>query len=202
MQTVQVNIFKYNELSQEAQKRARDWYRNLNSQDSSWSDFVIEDAKEVGKRLGFEIDKVYFSGFYSQGSGACFEGTFRSSQFKLGEIQQYTPQDKELHRIAAEIEKIVNQFYAIHLKVRHSGHYYHKFCTNFEVSITDNEDNEIDTKEAADAEKYLIELSRDLMEWIYRALEKEYEYLNEDEQIAESLIASNFDFEENGKVWH
>lgn len=201
MQIIQVNLFKYNELSDSAKEKARQWWRDCNSSDNFWSECVIDDAKAIGKLMGFDIDKVYYSGFWSQGSGACFEGTFRGSEFEPGGIEKYAPQDKELHRIAAEIEKIINQFYAIYLKVKHSGHYYHENCTEFEISITDNTDNEIISPEAAEAEKSLIALSRDLMKWIYCNLEKEYEYQNADEQIAESIEANDCDFTEEGKVW-
>ena len=40
------------------------------------------------------------------------------------------------------------------------------------------------------------------MKWIYRALEKEYEYQNADEQIGENIIANVYDFTEDGEVWH
>ena len=206
MQTISVNIFKYNELSEKAKEKARQWWRDCNYSDDFWSECVIDDAKEIGKRLGFDINKVYYSGFCSQGDGACFEGVFRTSDFKKqlqnGGIRAYAPQDKELHRISNEIEKIANEFFSVYLKVRHSGRYYHENCTEFKVSIIDNEDNEINTEEAAEAEKYLIELSRDLMLWIYCALEKEYEYQNADEQIAENIVANNYDFTEEGEIWH
>ena len=202
MKVVSTEIFKYNELSEKAKEKAREWYRKLNSQDNFWSESVIDDAKEAAKHLGFHIDKVYFSGFWSQGSGACFEGIFRSSELEAGGIRAYAPQDTELQRIADEIEKIINQFYLVALKVRHSGHYSHENCTDFTVSITDNEDNEVDSKEAADAEKNLIELSKSLMKWIYRNLEKEYEYQNTDEQIVENIEANDYNFTESGKVWH
>ena len=201
MQIVTTEIFKYSELTEKAKEKARNWYRGGRNQRDNL-DSVIDDAKQVGKLLGFDIDKVYYSGFWSQGSGACFEGTFRGSEFEPGGIRAYAPQDAELQRIADEIEKIINQFYSVALKVRHSGHYYHENCTDFEVSITDNTDNEVITPEAAEAERNLIELSKSLMKWIYRALEKEYEYQNADEQIGENIIANVYDFTEDGEVWH
>ena len=201
MQTIQVNIFKYNELSKGAKEKAREWYRKASSNDTYWSECVIDDAKAAGKLMGFDISKVYYSGFWSQGSGACFEGSFLSSEFEPGGIQKYAPQDMELARIANEIEKIVNQFYSIYLKVKHSGHYSHENCTVFDVSIADNQDNEIDTKEAAEAEKALIKLSRDLMKWIYRNLEKEYEYQNRDEVVGENIESNGYDFTLDGAKW-
>ena len=201
MTIVTTEIFKFDELSEKAKEKARNWYRKATSNDDFWSELVIEDAKTVGKLMGFDIDKVYYSGFWSQGSGACLEGAFRSSEFEAGGIRAYAPKDMELQRIADGIEAIINQFYAIYLKVKHSGHYSHGNCTDFTVSMTDNEDNEIDTKAAAEAEKNLITLSRDLMKWIYRNLEKEYEYQNADAQVDESILANEYDFTVEGERW-
>lgn len=201
MRTVSTEIFKFDELGDKAKEKAREWYRRASDGDTFWSESVIEDAKSVGKLMGFDIEKVYFRGFWNQGDGACFEGTFRGSEFEAGGIKAYAPQDTELHRIANKIEKIINQFYSTALKVRHSGHYYHENCTNFEVSITDNQDNEIDTKAAADAEQELICLSKDLMKWIYRQLEREYEYQNADAQIDEAIIVNEYDFTVDGSKW-
>lgn len=196
-----IKIYKFGELSEKSKERARTWWKEgLNSSNSS--NVVIDDAKAIGKLMGFEISKVYYSGFWDQGSGACFEGNFRSSEFEPGGIQKYAPTDSELHRIANGIEAIINKFYSITLKVRHSGRYYHENCTNFEVSIMDKEENEIDTKEAAEAEKELIKLSRDFMKWIYRSLEKEYEYQNSDEVVDENIESNGYEFTADGTIWN
>ena len=59
----------FDELSDEAKERAREWYRQGNCDDSFWSECTIDDAKEIGKYMGMNVDKVYFSGFWSQGDG-------------------------------------------------------------------------------------------------------------------------------------
>ncbi len=80
------------------------------------------------------------------------------------------------------------------------GHYYHEFSTTFDFNITDNEGDEIDTKKAANAQDYMIELARDLMKWIYRALEREYEFQNSDENIIETIKANEYIFDEDGDM--
>ena len=198
---VTTEIFKFNELSENAREKARAWYREGCCEDSFWSDSVITDVKEIGKLMGFDISKVYFSGFNSQGDGAMFEGVFRSSEFEAGGIKALAPKDTELQRIANEIEAIINQFHFVYLKVNHSGHYYHENCTNFNVSIMDNEDNEVDTKAAADAEQELICLSKDFMKWIYRNLESEYDYQNSDKTVDENIENNSYDFTVDGAKW-
>jgi hypothetical protein len=39
------------------------------------------------------------------------------------------------------------------------------------------------------------------MDWLYLTLEKEYEYLTSEETIKESLIANEYDFTEDGKIY-
>lgn len=201
MRVVSTEIFKFSELPEKSKVKAREWYRKVSEGDNDWANSTIKDSKQVGRILGFNIEKIYYSGFWSQGSGACFEGTFRSSEFEAGGVQKYAPKDAELHRIANGIEAIINKFYAVYLKVNHSGHYYHENCTVFDVSITDNQDNEIDTKEAVETEKELIKLSRDLMVWIYRSLEKDYEYQNSDEVVDENIESNGYEFTADGTIW-
>ena len=74
---------KYSELSPEAQKIAHENY-----QPEFWDNCVIEDAKEQGRLRGFEIDKIYYSGFWSQGDGASWTGTINLTKFLEWEEQQ------------------------------------------------------------------------------------------------------------------
>lgn len=198
-------VYNYSELSAESKETARNWYREkILSQESLWSETVIEDAQQCFALCGFDIEGVYFSGFSSQGSGACFEGVWQSSKVKdtpSGQVSlmgQHAPKDTELHRIAAECERIHKLFPFVYLKVKHSGHYYHENCTDFTVSITDNEDNETDTKEAAEAEKDLIEVSKDAMRWIYKKLEASSDFENSDERISNLLEESDYHFLADG----
>jgi hypothetical protein len=47
-------------------------------------------------------------------------------------------------------------------------------------------------------EDTLIELARDFMDWIYKQLEKEWDYQNSDEQVEESIRANEYEFLEDG----
>jgi hypothetical protein len=70
--TIEVEVYKYGELSESAQQKAREWY--LEGMDYEWWEGVYEMAIEDGKEKGFYIDKIYFSGFCSQGDGASWTG--------------------------------------------------------------------------------------------------------------------------------
>lgn len=191
MRVIETTVYKFNELSDKAKETARDWYRE-GALNNDWYDFVYEDAQRILNLAGFTIDKIYFSGFSSQGDGACFTGSWKADNVKLGEAIKEAPQDKDILRIANEIERITKLWPESNMTVKHSGHYYHKYETTFEV----NSDNKGNLEEGS--EEAIIEVSRDAMEWIYRRLENEYNFMNEDDQIDENIIANEYEFEETG----
>jgi hypothetical protein len=208
MKIIETTVYTYDELNDKAKEKARDWYRNGGFDDTFWSECTIEDAVQCSEYLGIEINErgekrkepcIFWSGFASQGDGACFQGSWSASKVQPGKLAENAPEDKELHRIAAEFERVAKEFPHASFTVKHSGHYYHKGCTDFTVSILDDDSNEIDTPESNQAEKDLIEVARDFMEWIYRQLEQQWDYVNSDEQVAETILANEYEFTEDGK---
>ncbi len=196
MRTEALRIYTYEELSDEAKAKARDWYRK--NDDNEYSEFVIDDAKEVAALMGWEIDKVYYSGFWSQGDGACFEGTLRYNKGCAKLVESYAPLDKELHRIAKAWQDLQRRnFYALKASVKHRGHYYHEMCTEFDCEDTRHAYGWLQNPEAEDDTK---EIARDFMRWIYKRLESEYEYSVSDEVVAENIIANGYEFTEDGKI--
>lgn len=52
---------------------------------------------------------------------------------------------------------------------------------------------------ASDAEEIVTEALRDLVRWLYRQLECEYEYLSSDECVDETIIANEYTFTASGR---
>lgn len=205
MKTATIQTFEFDELGSKAKETARAWYREGAFQ-FDWYDFVYEDANTVAGLLGIDIYEtpsrglhIFFSGFCSQGDGACFEGTWRAFDVKVGQMKEHAPEDATLHRIAGEFEKVAKQFPNALFSVKHRGHYSHQYCTDFDVEIRDADDVNVDSEEATTAEKALIEAARDFMAWIYRQLEQEFTYQNSDEAVDESIRANEYTFTSNGK---
>jgi len=196
MKTLTFNAYTFSELSDAAKEFARDWFRQSSGFDA---DYVTNDAKQIGAMLGLSEMQIFWTGCSSQGDGACFSARWQSSAVKIGGVKDYAPQDKELHRIAAEFERISGAFQFSSFTVQHRGHYYHENCTEFAMSITDSQDNEIETPAAIQAEKDLIVAAKDFMRWIYRTLEKEYTWQNEDEQVDENISCNDYLFTETGR---
>jgi hypothetical protein len=223
MRIKHTKVYQYDELSDEAKEKVRDWYREGNCEDTYWSESVIDDAATIAGFLGLDINQtayktmggetkyrptVYFSGFWSQGDGACVEGAWRASDVKVDKLKEYAPQDKELHRIVDGLAEIAREYPDGYFKVRHRGHYSHSGCTHFDIELPceafdeaeydSPEHKRLDEKISKD-EEALIEIARDFMNWTYRQLEKEWDYQNSDEQVEESIRANEYEFLETGE---
>jgi len=195
MQEHTYKTYDFDELPAEAQQRAIDNLRDLNT-DYNWWDCSFYDFKEIGKILGIEIDNIYFSGFASQGDGAQFTGSYKYAKGSAKAIRECAPKDKTLHNIADSLQGIQQRyFYGVTARVESTGRYSHAYDTS--IYVYDN-NNEMDA--GADLEDEITEALRDLMHWMYRQLEREYYWLCDDEQIKETILCNEYQFTEDGKL--
>lgn len=147
---------------------------------------------------GWEIDKVFYSGFSSQGDGACFEGTMHYAKGCGKNVVAYAPKDNELHRIAKAWQATQKRaFYALSAKVKQSGHYMHSGCTSFACTDARTQWGYV---ENAEIEQSIIQIGRDFMDWIYNQLESAYDYETSLESFIESCEANAYEFGEFGKM--
>lgn len=182
-------VYEFDELSDEAKEKARAWYRE-SAFGYDWYDSVYEDAKTCGALIGIDIEKIYFSGFSSQGDGACFEGEYRYKKGALKAIKEHAPKDTELHNIAMELQKEQRKyFYSLVAHTKQRGHYHHSGCMHVD---TQDQYGEIDLDGIKDQLRYFAD-------WIYSQLEKEYDFLNSDAEVDESIIANEYEFTEEGE---
>lgn len=139
-----------------------------------WFECTFDDAKSIAALMGWHIDNIYFSGFWSQGDGACFTGTLGYAKGCARAVRAYAPQDTELHRIADAWQAAQRaQFYSITGSVTHNGHYSHEHSVSFDWSDARREYGW--TNDAFNEDAF-EEPARDFMRWIYRRLEREYDY--------------------------
>ncbi len=198
MKTISTTVYTLSELSARAKAKAREWFRSGIAQDWDGSD-TIEDAQQCFAHVGLDVESVHFSGFSSQGDGACFSGSWRAATVNAAALKSHAPQDRELHRIADEFARIAALYPLASFTVKQSGHYSHEHCTAFDVSIPDLEGNEIDSPAREQAEKDLIEVAKDAMRWTYKGLEKAWDWENEDEQVDENIACNGYTFTAEGK---
>ena len=194
--TVTINTYTFSELSEKAKDKARQCYHNTYMSDEHWHEFIIEDAKEAGKILGFDIDKVYFSGFSSQGDGASWAGGYEYAKGAPDKVAFYTGNDAELIRIAHGLQDIQRRhFYKLRASVSRAGYYCHSHTMRADV-----EDCTDPCRDVSDAEKDLLELFQDFADWIYKNLRNEYDYQTSDLAIAETFDANGVAFDADGNV--
>lgn len=200
--------FKFSELSDKAKQTALDAERYSEGYlHHEWWDGVYEDAVNMAEILGIEISEtrhtphkgkpyystdISFSGFYSQGDGASFEGSYAYKPDAAEKITNAASQDKELLRIATALSvlNITQRLLGgepIECHITTSGRYSHS--GGMEITY----DGDLD-----DIEKDLLQLMRDFADWIYKRLDEEYDYLMSDDVVAEQLADSTFD--EHGSV--
>jgi hypothetical protein len=199
MRKMVTTVFKFNELNEAAKEKAKEWFRSVNLEYDWWDD-AYESAKTAGEILGIDMsfkDKnpcIWFSGFSCQGDGACFEGSYSYKADMVKNILIEFPKDERLARIAVELSKIQeNNDNVLQATVRHSGYYYHQYCTLIDVTNVNGDDVDKHTQEA------IKDVLRDFMQWIYELLNDEYESLQSDKNVVECIMASGYEFREDGK---
>lgn len=192
-EVISTTVYQYEELTPEAQEKARDWYRNASEGDNFYSECVIEDATTIGAIMGITIDNVYWSGFWSQGDGACFIGSYRYAKGAPKSVKAFAPKDKELHRIAEALQSLQRKnFYSLTARMVHRGYYQHSGCMS--VDVEDSRD-----QYRATPEDDLTQLMRDFADWIYKQLESAYESDNSDESVSENIRCNEYTFTKSGK---
>jgi hypothetical protein len=209
-EVVHIPVYQLNELEPPAQDKARGWYREL-IETEEWSEFVYDDFETVCKILGVRLrtrpvrlygggtrakPTIYFSGFSSQGDGACYEADYSYAKDAPRRIRAHAPNDAELHVLADQLLKFQRRnFYQLSASVAHTGRYYHEYSMRIDVERA----SPCDQPMTDDAEEGVAEAIRDLARWLYRQLERAYDYAQSDEIVDETLLANAYTFTAAGR---
>lgn len=211
MEQITTTVYTFDELSEFAQNTALDNARYSDVNLFEWWETTYEDVATIAELFGLDIRQtrkqssdgkkhwydptIYFSGFSSQGDGACFEGYYQYKKGALKAVKEYAPQDNELHNIVKQLQELQkSNFYRITCRTKQRGYYNHSGCMDVEV------ENKIDSYLDIKNEDDFIQCMRDFADWIYERLEEEYDYLTSDECIKERVLANDVRFTENGEV--
>lgn len=211
-----INLYKFEELSDNAKKNAIENYRIS----MDWiieSDLITEMFKEKLKNMGYPTDDLEWRLSYSQGDGVAFYGEVDID--KVIERLKHKGYDLnyDLYRaIDSENLAIIARIY------RNSFGYHYSNYNTMEVEIDGDsietmmeylyEDLDSDTDEYVDKYNEIYNFLLDLKDCIHsdikdvsKELEKEgysdIEYYSSDECIAETLIANEYKFTEDGVMY-
>ena len=225
MSEVEQSTFKYHELQGSARAKARDHYIHSWLIDD-WYDYVIDDAKADGKDKGFEIEHVYFSGFWSQGDGASWIGDIDLVLFIEKHLPESIGRDCWVWMIQ---DGWIHNRLSVYQKGSHYSHSNTMSIGNIETyDYSNGEDGEevnlINTacilkgapvqtlydlivadpncpiKSVDDLEELALTEARQFADEIYSTLQGAYEHECSDDNISESYDANEVLFNEEGEV--
>lgn len=209
--TIEKTLFSFDELSDKAKENARVWWRDCENQDMDLIGDDMGDKQTIANILGIVFKTrpvqlisgkqrydpcIYYSGFSSQGDGACFEGSYAYEKQAPKRIRAHAPNDEQLACIADQLQQIQRKaFYHLTATTSHRGHYYHSGYMDVDVCNSHTGDDA--TRDQANAIKDCL---RDFANWIYRQLEAEYNYRMSDENVDDNIRGNEYKFDENGKI--
>jgi hypothetical protein len=190
-------------VSSERKEKLIEQHRYINVEHDQWWDCVYADFREDMKAVGINVTRMYFSGFCSQGDGACFEGLLDNALTYL---------DHHHKGQYPMIRKLLEAGGDVYVNCEHRGHYYHQNCTEFwadadtltgmldqptefHETIVEQWQEEL-TDEMDAFEKDVIEQWRSYMQDLYSKLEDEYDHLTSDEAVWDTIVADELDEDE------
>ena len=206
---IETTVYTIDELSDAAKENARIWYRDQGLHDE-WYDFVYEDFETICGILGItlattpvrlygggtrEKSNLYWTGFWNQGDGASFEGSYVHARGAARAIRAHAPKDDELHRIADALQAVQRRnIWQLHSTIRQRGRY----CHEYTMSIDVERDSPTWQPPTDDAEGAVTEAMRDLARWLYRQLRSEYEHQTSDQAVDEIVSINEWTFQADG----
>jgi len=227
---MQAGTYTFDELSDPLKEEAIEANRDINVY-HDWHEYVIEEFKEDLDDMGVGGVEVEYSGFYSQGDGASFTGKVEDTKLFLTKtlgMTQYS--NEELDELPVAVKEKVREFIdslTIAFNRKYGSRYSHEntcqtdtWCEilrnvgyddeypDGKIHFTDRVvtgdpivfmdlDHEVSKIDDA-AEEWRLNQCREL----YDSLENEYDLLQSDEAIAETLESNGTEFEvdEDGEL--
>jgi TRAP-type mannitol/chloroaromatic compound transport system substrate-binding protein len=194
MKTIKIKIYKFDELSEEAKQKAIENERQneYGITYGAWYDAVEWEFKDKAEKLGYTDIEMHFSGFWSQGDGACFEANVNIAKWL------------KAHKLSTKYKLLKEWEDAVSIDITHNARYYYATSTNVNTEYA-YESEQLKGKTLDRVNDQLEEVSKlietereELGNALYRDLESEYESLTSDDVIADYLLTNEYDFLEDG----
>ena len=197
MRVLETKLFSFDELSEDSKQVVIERNRNSNTDFCDWHEPIIEGFLESLPQQGFNVNNIFYSGFWSQGDGAMFEYTFNDTILKKF-IHSLDLDNKT--RLLAEVS------FTCSGKGKQTGNYYHSNSCSHNIYLESCAPYEDETTELADKyqeafEEFVITLYKELCQTIYDALETYYYELQQDDNVIEYLMANDFEYTQDGEIF-
>lgn len=163
--------------------------------DFNWYDFIEADYIEQLEKIGFYDVKIYFSGFCSQGDGACFEGKWYKDRADLNKVdleEIYSPEIKNLYYSLLDL---TNSYIDGCFSLTTSGRYCHENTMSIdgETCTENGESVEFDFDN-------ILEECKNIAREIYKSLKHDYEDAISESSILETLQCNEYYFDLSGNI--
>jgi hypothetical protein len=194
--TKKFNVYKYNELTEEQKEKVLSKLSDINTENIEWYNCTLEDFKNKLQKIGFSNAEIHFSGFWSQGDGACFDAELDIKQLILYLINQNKTKFKKLLSF--------NVFEFIEGKIIRNpsaNHYSHEMTRTTDIYLNTGKNYKRLEKLISEFDKEIESIRLKYCYKIYRTLEKEYDYLTSREAIEETISCNEYEFTEEGEIY-
>lgn len=205
--TVEYKVYKYNELSEEAKEKAKQWY--LDGQEAFiFTDMCKEDLYNLFGKNNLDVQYSLAS---CQGDGFNIYGTIDTeSIFKCLEKHNGGTQFEKFEDVMTEEEKKIILAYANEcgeIKLPMNNHYCYSLADYIDVAEdwTWNLEYTDYTEINEDVLVKFERLVRDIFHTLCRGYEKwgyKYFYEVSDEDMEEACDANGWEFTEDGKIFY
>ena len=176
MKTIEINLYKFSELSEQAKKNALNKLSDINI-DYDWYQFTFEDCERIGiKIVEFDIYGRYIKG--------CLIINDLVDICNL--IKKEHGEGCETYKTAINYLDQYDKLVAKHSKGLKGGEQVHE--DNYDIFDEELKD-------------LLFELRDDILQDYLNILRNEYEYRTSEEAIIETIEANDYDFTEDGKLY-
>jgi hypothetical protein len=217
--------YSFDELPKEAKEKAIEKNRDINIEYTEWYEPIIDDFEYAMEKLGLTDVEVEFTGFYSQGDGASFTARVENEELFLkraldinastefldmGENEDTSKEDDELRQLMGDLRNIGYDTREklkpedLYMEIfRISSRYSHENTIEASVKMEelDVEDDDRDWNKFQDEmESMITDWAREESKELYHRLGKYYEERQSDEEVAETLIANDYEFNEEGEI--
>ena len=182
MREITVKAYKFDELSDDAKKRALNKFRDINVEYDWWTDGAYYTIRAAGKLIGLDIDRIYFDTYLY----CIFDASYEYVRGASAAVCKEFSWADDLHKVAKDLQALQKRhFYSLSCNVASQRDTNSYQCFRF------GEDYECED---------LGDILDDFAHWARVLLRDEYEWLTSDEAVKEIIIINEYEFTEDGKL--
>jgi len=218
--TIEEPTYTYTQLTPTAQETVKQWWYEHGAE-HEWWDCAYEDFTEQGYKLGFVVENINFTGFHSQGDGACWSGQVDVATWLKTHTEDSIARDAWCALIA---EEFCDKHFLIHFR----GHYSHSntmTCVGWDWVDENGEQDYLYLKQPSifqgmhykelhnlirstdfpytdpnDIEEAAFSSAKDYADELYKRLRKEYEYITSEANLIEMCEINDWRFDDEGRM--